>query len=49
MENVIFKFIVCSEYKKGFAFNVVITMIFCVLYAISDEIHQLFSLADQVK
>lgn|SRR5699024_1155791 len=38
----IFTYLACSQHRKNVSFNVIMTMVICVLYAISDEVHQLF-------
>ena len=35
-------FAACMQNRKAVSYNVILTMVICVLYAISDEIHQLF-------
>lgn len=37
-----FTFAACLLNRKTVSYNVVLTMVICVLFAISDEVHQLF-------
>src|SRR5699024_2483403 len=38
----IFTYLARSQHRNNVSFNVIMTMVVCVFYAISDDVHQIF-------